>query len=158
LKEGLENGIHQHNPVSNPMHTSRKLSKYAYQRLYRSMIGNLLYVTTSRLDVMRAVGKMAQFQATPKESHVMVVKKIFIYIKGIEEFGLWYPKGNDLSLTDYIDADWACNIDDRRSTSGQTLYLGDCLVPWLRKKQSSVSLSTTEVEYIATTTCCTQVL
>jgi hypothetical protein len=58
----------------------------------------------------------------------------------------------------YIDADWAGFIDDRQSTSGAAFYLGECLVSWLSKKQSSVSLSIAEAEYIATTTCCTQVL
>jgi hypothetical protein len=58
----------------------------------------------------------------------------------------------------YTDADWAGCIDDRRSTNGAAFYLGECLVSWLSKKQSSISLSTTETEYIAATTCCTQVL
>jgi hypothetical protein len=101
---------------------------------------------------------VARFQAAPKESHVLAVKRIFRYLKGTEEFGLWYPKGKDLSLMAYTDADWAGCIDDRRSTSGATFYLGECLVSWLSKKQSSVSLSTTEAEYIAAATCCTHVL
>jgi hypothetical protein len=67
-------------------------------------------------------------------------------------------KGNELTMVTYTDADWAGSIDDRRSTSGANFYLGDCLVSWLSKKQSSVSLSTTEAEYIAATTCCTQIL
>jgi hypothetical protein len=67
-------------------------------------------------------------------------------------------KRKRLSLISYTDADWAGCIDDRRSTSGAMFYLGEYLVSWLRKKQSSVSLSTTEAEYIAATTCCTQVL
>jgi hypothetical protein len=58
----------------------------------------------------------------------------------------------------YTDADWAGSIDDQRSTSGATFYLGECLVSWLRNKQSSVSLSTAEAEYIAAASCCTQVL
>jgi hypothetical protein len=58
----------------------------------------------------------------------------------------------------YTDADWAGCIDDRRSTSGAAFYLGECLVSWLSKKQSSVSLSTAEAEYIAAAACCTQVL
>ena len=73
-------------------------------------------------------------------------------------FVLWYPKGNDLSLIAYIDEDFFGCIDDRQSISGATLYLGECLVSWLNKKQLSISLSTTEAEYIAATTCCTQVL
>jgi hypothetical protein len=101
---------------------------------------------------------VARFQAAPKESHVLAVKRIFIYLKGTKEFGLWYPKGKDLSLISYTDADWEGFIHDQRSTSGAAVYLGECLVSWLSKKQSSVSLYTTEVEYIAATTCCTQVL
>jgi hypothetical protein len=119
------------------------------------MIGILLYVTTSRPYVMQAIGHVARFQAEPKESHVLAVKRIFRYLKGTEEFGLWYPKGKDLSLIAYIDADWASCIDDQRSTSGAGFYLGECLVSWVRKKQSSVSLSTAEAEYIAAAACCT---
>jgi hypothetical protein len=85
----------------------------------------------------------------------MEVKRIFKYLKGIEEFGLWYPKGNDLSLVAYTNAYWALSIDDRRSTSGAYFYLGECLVSWLSQKRSSILLSTIEEEYIAATTCCT---
>jgi hypothetical protein len=77
------------------------------------MIGSLLYVTTSRLDVMQAVGHVARFQVAPKESHALVVKRIFRYLKGTKEFGLWYPKGKDILLIAYIDVDWAGCIDDR---------------------------------------------
>jgi hypothetical protein len=94
---------------------------------------------------------VARFQAAPNKSHVLAVKRIFRYLKGTKEFGLWYPKGKDLSLIAYKDADWAGCIDDQRSTSGATFYLGECLVSWLSKKQSSISLSTAEAEYIATT-------
>ena len=76
------------------------------------MIGSLLYVTASRPDVMQAVGQVAQFQAAPKKSHVLAVKRIFTYLKGTKEFGLWYPKGKNLSLIAYTDADWAGCIDD----------------------------------------------
>jgi hypothetical protein len=105
-------------PVITPMQTSCKLSKdddskCTDQRQYRSMIGSLLYVTTSRPDVMQEVGQVARFQSTPKESHVLVVKRIFRYLKGTKEFGLWYPKGKYLSLIAYTDADWVGCIDDR---------------------------------------------
>jgi hypothetical protein len=83
------------------------------------------------------------------------MKRIFRYLKGTKEFGLWYPKGKDLSLSSYIDEDWEGCIDDRRSTSGATFYLGECLISWLSRKQSSVSLYTIEAKYIAATTCCT---
>jgi hypothetical protein len=140
IKEMLKKfGMEDCKPVSTPMVTGCKLrkddeSKEADQRLYRSMIANLLYVTTSRPDVMQAVGQVARFQATPKETHVLAVKRIFRYLKGTTEFGLWYPKGNELTMVTYADADWEGSIDDRRSTSGATFYLGDCLVSWLSKK------------------------
>jgi hypothetical protein len=129
-------------------------SKDTNQRQYMSMIGNLLYVTDSIPDVMH----LAQFQATPNESHVLAVKRIFRYLKGTKEFGLWYPKRKDLSLVSYTYVDWAGCIDDRRSTSGATFYLGECLVSWIRKKQSLVFMSTKKAEYIVATTCCTWVL
>jgi hypothetical protein len=94
-------GMEDCKPVITPMQTSCKLSKdddskSTDQRQYRSMIGSLLYVTASRPDVMQAVGQVARFQEAPKESHVLAVKRIFRYLKGTEEFGLWYPKGKDI--------------------------------------------------------------
>jgi hypothetical protein len=146
-----------------PMQTSCKLrkdddSKSIDQRQYRSMIGILLYVTSSRPYVMQVVGQVVRFQAAPKESHVLEVKRIFRYLNGTKEIGLWYPKGKDISLISYTDANWAGFIYDRRSTSGAVFYLGECLVSWISKKQSLVYLSTSKEEYIVATSCCTQVL
>ena len=126
-------------PVSTLMVTGCKLSKEyeskeVDQRIYRSMIGSLLYVTASRPDVMQAVGQVARFQAAPKETHIIAVKRIFKYLKGTLGFGLWYPKGNDLTLIAYSDTDWAGCVDDRKSTSGTTFFLGGCLVSWSSKK------------------------
>ena len=97
-------------------------------------------------------------QASPKASHLLEVKRIFRYLKGTIEYGLWYPQGNHLDLYAFTDADWAGCVDERKSTSGATLYPGGCLVSWSSKKQSVVSLSTTEEEYIAAANCCTQIL
>jgi len=122
------------------------------------MIGSLLYVTASRPDVMQAIGLVARFQANPKESHVLAIKRIFRYLKGTTESGLWYLKGNELTLVSYTAADWEGSIHDRKSTSGVVLYLGDCLVSWSRKKQPSISLSIAKAEYIVVASCCTQVI
>jgi hypothetical protein len=70
-------------------------------------------------------------------------------------YGLWYPKHQSLQLTAYSDADWANCVDERKNTSGGEFFLGDSLVAWLSKKQGSISLSTTEEEYIAAATYCT---
>jgi hypothetical protein len=84
--------------------------------------------------------------------------RIFKYLKGTTEFGLWYRKGNNMTMVAYVDADWARRIDDQRSTSRETFYLGDCILSWLSKKHSSVPLYIEEVEYIAVASCSTQVL
>ena len=122
------------------------------------MIGSLLYVTTSRPYIMQAIGLVARFQSAPKETHVQVVKIIFRYLKGTLEFGLWYSRINDFTLIAYIDVNWAGSIDDKKSTSEGEFFLGKCLVSWLRKKQTLISLSIAEAEYIVAATCCTQVM
>ena len=71
---------------------------------------------------------------------------------------MWYPKGNNLIIQAFTDADWARSVDDRKSTSGTTFYLGGCLISWLSKKKTSISLSTAEEEYIVVASCFTQVL
>ena len=122
------------------------------------MIGSLLYLKNSRPDIMLEVGLMARYQATPKQNHLLAIKRIFRYLQGTTHYGLWYPKSKSFTLTAYTDADWASCMDDRKSTSGGAFYLGKSLVSWLSKKQTYISLSTTEAEYIAATSCCTQVM
>eukprot|EP00253_Pinus_taeda_P015807 PITA_15807 len=89
--------------------------------------------------------------------YVKVDQDNLTIIKGTVEYGLWYPKENDLVIQAYTDTDWASSVDDRKSTRGATIYLGGCLVSWLSKKQYSISLSTVEAEYIVAAVCCTQV-
>jgi hypothetical protein len=128
------------------------------QKVYRSMIGSLLYLCASRPDIMLSVGVCARYQAAPKESHFMAVKRIFRYLVDTPTYGLWYPKGSSFSLCGYTDADWAGDKDDRKSTSGACQFLGRSLVCWSSKKQNCISLSTAEAEYIAAASGCTQLL
>jgi hypothetical protein len=124
----------------------------------RGMIGSLLYLTASRPDIMFCVCLCARFQSCPKESHLVAVKRIFRYLLGTIDLGLWYPKFTLLDLVRYSDADFAgCKID-RKSTSGTCHFLGHSLVSWFSKKQNSVALSTAEAEYIAAGSCCAQAL
>ncbi|GKB50906.1 retrovirus-related pol polyprotein from transposon TNT 1-94, partial [Tanacetum coccineum] len=120
---------------------------------YRSMIGSLMYLTSSRPDIM-----CARYQANPNEHHVSAVKRIFRYLKGTINLGLWYPKDSGFDLTAYSDADHAgCHLD-RKSTSGSVQFLGDKLVCWSSKKQNCVSISIAESEYVVVSGCCAQVL
>jgi hypothetical protein len=147
-------------PVGTPMVTGCKLSKFddtedIDQIMYISMIGSFLYATATRPDIMHAVCQVDRFKASPKTSHLLAVKRIFRYLKGTTEYGLWYPTGNQLYLYAFTDVDWAGCVDVRKSTSGATFFLGGCLVSWSSKKKSRVSLYTAKEEYIVATNCCT---
>ncbi|GJY66457.1 retrovirus-related pol polyprotein from transposon TNT 1-94 [Tanacetum coccineum] len=126
--------------------------------LYRGMIGSLMYLTSSRPDLIHAVCLCARYQAKPTEKHLQAVKRIFRYLKGTINMGLWYSKDTDMSLTAYADADHAGCQDTRRSTSGSAQFLGDKLVSWSSKKQKCTAISSTEAEYIALSGCCAQIL
>ena len=125
---------------------------------YRGMIGSLLYLTASRPDIMFAVCLCARFQANPKISHYTAVKRIFRYLKGTIELGIWYGHSGNLNLVGYTDADFAGSRVDRKSTSGTCQFLGGSLVSWSSRKQHSVALSTAEAEYVAAGSCCAQLL
>jgi hypothetical protein len=122
------------------------------------MIGSLLHLTASRPDIAFSVGVCAHFQANPKESHLTAVKRIIRYVNNTLLYGIWYSRETNLVVVGYSDADWAGNVDDRKSTSGGCFYVGNNLVTWMSKKQASISLSTVEAEYIAAGSCCTQLL
>ncbi|KAK6151664.1 hypothetical protein DH2020_014299 [Rehmannia glutinosa] len=115
-------------------------------------------MAASRPDILHVVCLCARFQSNPKESHMSAVKRIFRYLKGTIQYGLFYPKNENFSLKGYSDSDDAGNIHDRKSTSRSCQFLGDCLVSWFSKKQNCVSLSTAEAEYISAAFCCTQLL
>eukprot|EP00253_Pinus_taeda_P033214 PITA_33214 len=156
-------GMEDAKPVCTPMVTGCNLSANdestaVNQPTYRSMIGSLLYLIGTQLDIMHAVGIVGRFQANPKETHLQAVKRIFKYPQGTQNYGLWYPRDTDLTLHAYTDADWAGSVDDRKSTSGGAFFMGSRLVSWFSKKQSSIALSTAEVEYVAAASCCTQLL
>ena len=126
--------------------------------LYRSMIGCLLYLTASRPDIAFSVGVCSRFQSNPKVSNLNAVKRIVKYVGGTCDYGLFYSKESNLSLAGFSHSDWAVNANDRKSTTGGCFYVGANLVAWISKKQNSISLSTTEVEYIVTGSCCSQLL
>nr|GEU66910.1 hypothetical protein [Tanacetum cinerariifolium] len=115
---------------------------------YQSMIGSLMYVTSSRPDIMFAACMCARYQENPNEHHVSAVKRIFCYIKRTINLGLWYPKDSGFDLIAYSDANHArCHLD-RKSTSGSVQFLGDKLVCWSSKKQNCVSISKAKYEYV----------
>jgi hypothetical protein len=156
-------GMKNAKPIKTPIGTNGYLDldaigKSVDQKVYRSMIGSLLYLCASRPDIMLSVCMCARIQANPKEVHLSVVKRIMRYLVYTLKFGLWYPKGSTFNLIGYSDADYVgCKID-RKSTSDTCQFLRRSMVSWASKKQNSVALSTVEVEYIAVGHCCAQLL
>ncbi|GJW07016.1 putative ribonuclease H-like domain-containing protein [Tanacetum coccineum] len=149
--------------ASTPMETQKPLLKdedgeEVDVHMYRSMIGSLMYLTSSRPDIMFAVCACARYQVNPKVSHLHAVKRIFRYLKGQPKLGLWYPKDSPFDLVAYTDSDYAGASLDRKSTTGGCQFLGCRLISWQCKKQTVVANSTTEAEYVAASSCCGQVL
>ena len=117
------------------------------------MIASLLYLTVGQPDIAFSVGVCARFQSNPKESHLNAIKRIIKNVSGTCDFGLFYSKESNASLAGCLDADWAGNVDERKSTTGECFYVGTNLVAWMSKKQNSVFLSTAEAEYIVIGSC-----
>ncbi|GJT55933.1 putative ribonuclease H-like domain-containing protein [Tanacetum coccineum] len=125
--------------------------------LYRSMIGSLMYLTTSRPDIMFAVCACARFQVTPKVSHLHAVKRIFRYLKGQPKLGLWYPRDSPFDLEAFYDSDYARASLDMKSTTRSCQFLGKRLISWQCKKQTIDANSTTEAEYVVANNCYGQI-
>ncbi|GJY85557.1 uncharacterized mitochondrial protein-like protein [Tanacetum coccineum] len=141
-----------------PMETQKLLlkdedGKEVDVHLYRSMIGSLMYLTSSRPDIMFAVCACARYQVNPKVSHLHAVKRIFRYLKGQPKLGLWYLKDSPFDLVAYTDSDYAGARLDRKSTTGGCQFLISRLISWQCKKQTVVANSITEAEYVATSSC-----
>ncbi|GJW13213.1 putative ribonuclease H-like domain-containing protein [Tanacetum coccineum] len=126
--------------------------------VYRSMIGSLIYLTASRLDIMFVVCACARFQVTPKASHLNAVNRIFRYLKDQPKLGLWYPRDSPFELESFSNSDYGGASLDRKSTTGGCQFLGRRLISWQCKKHTIMANSTTDAEYVAATNCYGQVL
>ncbi|GJV06249.1 hypothetical protein Tco_1343905 [Tanacetum coccineum] len=159
LKKYDINGSSVKTPMVPPNNLGPDLSgKAVNETQYRGMIGSLMYLTASRPDIQFSTCLCARYQANPKESHLIAVKRIFRYLKGTPSLGLWYPKCSGFDLKGYSDSDYAgCNMD-RKSTSGACQLLGGKLVCWSAKKQQSVAMSSAKAEYVAAAGCCANIL
>ena len=142
---GLDNATHARTPMAaNAKLTNDPSGESVDVTLYRSMIGCLLYLTASKPDITFSVGVCSRFQSNPKVSHLNAVKRIIKYVCGTCDYGLFYSKEFNLSLTGFSYSDWAGNTDDRKSTTGGCFYVGANLVAWMSKKKNFVFLSTAE--------------
>ncbi|GJZ62367.1 hypothetical protein Tco_0618504 [Tanacetum coccineum] len=156
-------GMESSDPVDTPMVEKSKLDEDPQGKAvdpthYCGMVGTLMYFTASRPDLTFAVCMCARYQAKPTKKHLHAVKRIFKYLRGIINRGIWYPKDSSIALTSYADTDHTGCQDTRRSTSGSMQLLRDRLVSWSSKRQKSAAISSTKDEYIALSGCCAQVL
>lgn len=122
------------------------------------MTCSLIYLIATRLDILFSVFFCARFQLDPRESHLTTFRRILRYLKGTNNLGIMYKKISKYRLSGYCDADYARDRLERKSTSGNCQFLGGNLILWARKRQSTISLSTAEAEYISTSLFSTQML
>jgi hypothetical protein len=158
-------GLNNAKPLSTPITDresitkARKDEELTDQTRYQELIGSLIWISQrTRPDIQYAVNQLSQHCSAPVVRHWNAAIRIVRYLKGTLEYGITYQgKGiHGIRLQGYSDADYAGNIDDRRSTSGQIFFLGGGPVSWASTKQRSVSTSTTEAEYIALCEACKQ--
>ncbi|XP_028218674.1 uncharacterized protein LOC114400433 [Glycine soja] len=148
-------------PSSTPMDSSMRLrqndSSYFLDDplSYRSLVGRLIYLTTTCLDIVYATQQLSQFMAHPTKSHLGATRRVLRYLKSCPSKGLFFKRDSHTHLIGFSDADWATCVDTRRSITGYCFFLGNSLISWKTKKQNTVSRSSSEVEYraLATSTC-----
>nr|GEV15606.1 retrovirus-related Pol polyprotein from transposon TNT 1-94 [Tanacetum cinerariifolium] len=158
-KHGMDKGQSNGTPMATKPKLDADLSGNPVDQTdYRCKIGSLMYLTSCRPDIMQAVCFCARYQSRPTEKHLKEVKRIFRYLRGTVNMGLWYPKGYNFGLTAFSDALHARCIDSYKSTSGGIQFLGDKLVSWMSKKQNYIAMSSAEAEYMALSVSCAQVM
>jgi hypothetical protein len=140
-------------PMNTPMETKLKLlvdtsSELIDATLYRHIIGSLMYLTNTRLDICFVMNTLSQFLVELGQVHLVVAKHVMRYLNGTLDCGLNYDGDHDFTLSGYTNSDWAGSVSDRKSTSGCFFSLGSTMISWQSRKQSSIALSTVEAEYI----------
>ena len=123
---------------------------------FKQIIGSLMYLTAMRPDLMYSVCLISRFMERPTELHLQAAKIIIRYLKGTTELGIAYKRSGEESLVGFADSDYAGDTGDRKSTSGYVFMIGAGAVSWSSKKQPVMTLSTTEVEFIAAASCACQ--
>ena len=117
--------------------------------VYQSAVGALLYLSTrTRPDLCYAVSNVARFCTKPTKVHWQAIKRIFRYLRGTSNLGILYSN-EYTGCFGYSDADWAGDLNDRKSTSGYCFYMNNAVISWKSNKQTCVALSTAEAEYVA---------
>jgi hypothetical protein len=123
---------------------------------YMQMVGTLMYLTSTRPDIMFVVNLLSRYLAHLTELHLQAVKRVLRYIKGTLSYGIFYKQSGNTELLAYTNNDYAGDLEDRKSTSSFLFVLSSGAVSWSSKKQAVVTLSTTEAEFIVAASCACQ--
>ena len=118
------------------------------ERLYKTIIGCLMYLTATRPDIMNTVSLLSRYMHCASEIHFQAAKRIVRYVKGTIDYGLRFCQVKNFTLHGYSDSDWAGCIDDMRSTSGYCFSFGSAIFSWCSKKQEVIAQSTAKAEYV----------
>ena len=124
-------------------------SKTVDATMYRHMIGSLMYLTNTRLDICFAMNTLSQFPIDLRHVQFIVAKHILMYLKGTIDYGLKYEVNEKIDLEGYVESDWARSAIDRKSTSECFFSMGSCVISWFSRKQSRMALSIAKAEYVA---------
>jgi hypothetical protein len=139
--------------MNTPMETKLKLlvdtsSELVDATLYRQIIGSLMYLMNTRLDIYFFLNSLSQYLVEPRRFHLVVEKHVMRYLKGMLDFGLYYNGDQYFRLIGYTVSDWDVSVSDRKKTSRCCFSLESTMTSWHSRKQSSIALNTTKVEYI----------
>jgi hypothetical protein len=157
-------GMTECRPVATPLDVSQPLTKSTCPKTdderremekypYLQLVGSIMYLASAtRPDIAYAASRLGRFSSNPGLSHWQAAKRVLRYLKGTKDRRLVLKK-NCLPLTAYVDADWAADSDDRKSQTGYVLELGGSPVMWRSVKQTCISTSTMEAEYVALAAC-----
>nr|XP_034931745.1 uncharacterized protein LOC118062152 [Populus alba] len=142
------------NSVSTPIDLNLKVVKdgageKVNATLYKQIVESLMYLTSTRPDIIYAVSLISRYMECPAEAHLLAAKRIFRYLKGTADYGILYKRDSNSTMIGFLDSDYAGSLDDRKSTSGLVFMLNFGAVSWSSKKQQIVALSTTEAEFVA---------
>ncbi|XP_050133146.1 secreted RxLR effector protein 161-like [Malus sylvestris] len=151
------------NPVGTPIKPRLKLTSdldgdRVGSTYFKQIVGSLMYLTATWPDIMYAMCLISRYMERPTELHLRATKRVFRYLKGTTDFGIFYKKKGRSVLTGFTDSDYAGDLDDRRSTSGHVFMMGSGTISWASKKQQVVTLSTTEAEFIVAATSACQAI
>ena len=123
------------------------------ETMYPKLVGSLIYLALTRPNIAYAIGVVSRFIQNPRKPHLEAVRRILRYVKGTSDFGILYEKGVSCKVVSFCDADYAGDISTRKSTTGYVFSLGSRAISWCSKRQSTVSLLTTEAEYTSRAKC-----